>query len=189
MVTLKSKAPSVRVSRKPVSAPVVEAPPVAAPAPEPVAAAQEPAAPSVMAGDVEDRPSRSERVPLGTMRLKLATEDRPGFVRRWFNEEGGRIQQAKAAGYTFVKDEKGLPRKTIVGTAKIGGGLTAYLMEVPEEYYLEDMAAKDSVARQFDKDIRRGAGPGTAPGDDGRYVPMKPDGTPRIEIKESVRRG
>ena len=168
-----SRTPPRRAStRVPMSAPVIEAPPIA-PEPEPV-----------------PEPVRAARVPLGTQRLRLTAEDRPGFVRRWMNESGNRIQAARDAGYTHVTDEKtGAPRKQLVGTLKEGGGMHAYLMEIPIEYYEEDLRAKDEPLTRFDTDISRGAGPGTLPGVDGRYVPMKPDGRPVIEIKDSIRRG
>lgn len=127
---------------------------------------------------------RPERIPFGAARQKLAATDRPGYHRRWFNDDGRRVDAAKAAGYTFVNDPRtGEPTKSVVGVAKSGGGQAAYLMEIPIELFDEDQRAKDVPLQQFDQDIRRGAGPGTAPGQDGRYVPMKPDGTPRIDIK------
>lgn len=126
---------------------------------------------------------RPERIPFGSARQKLVATERPGYHRRWFNDDGRRIDDAKNAGYTFVTDTRtGEPTKSTVGVAKQGGGLVAFLMEIPIEFFNEDQSAKDVKLRQFDQDIRRGAGPGTAPGQDGRYVPMNPDGTPRIKI-------
>lgn len=131
----------------------------------------------------ESTAPRPERIPFGAARQKLAATDRPGYHRRWFNDDGRRVDAAKAAGYTFVNDPRtGEPTKSVVGVAKSGGGQAAYLMEIPIEFFNEDQSAKDEKLRQFDQDIRRGAGPGTAPGQDGRYVPMNPDGTPRIKI-------
>lgn len=187
MVMASLKTPPRRAAaRKPVS--VQE--PVAVREPEPVVEAvleAEPAPPPVV--EEERRPSRAERVPIGNQRLKLARPDRPGFVRRWVNEEGGRLIQFKNAGYTHVKDpQTGAAESYIVGVSKQGGALTAYLMEIPEEYYQEDQAEKDDRLKKFDSDIRRGHVGKNAPGDDGFYVPMKPDGkTPRIEIKDTNR--
>lgn len=145
-------------------------------------AAQQPQPPAPAQPD--SAAPRPERIPFGSARQKLAATTRAGYHRRYFNDEARRIDAAKAAGYTFVVDPRtGEPTKSVVGVAKQGGGLTAYLMEIPIEFFNEDQRAKDVPLQQFDQDIRRGAGPGTAPGQDGRYVPMKPDGTPRIDIK------
>lgn len=144
---------------------------------------QSSAAPPPVTEQPESVAPRPKRIPFGTARQKLAATERPGYHRRYFNDDARRVDAAKAAGYTFVVDPRtGEPTKSVVGVAKQGGGLTAYLMEIPIEFFNEDQSAKDVKLRQFDQDIRRGAGPGTAPGQDGRYVPMNPDGTPRIKI-------
>ncbi len=148
------------------------------------AAQQQPAPPAPAESQPESTAPRPARIPFGSARQKLVATERAGYHRRWFNDTARRIDAAKAAGYTFVVDPRtGEPTKSVVGAAKEGGGVTAYLMEIPIEFFQEDQTAKDVPLQQFDRDIRRGAGPGTAPGQDGRYVPMKPDGTPRIEIK------
>ena len=172
--TTKNAPRKAAARRVPVSAPMPPEPVVE------VAATAEP--------EVVRQPIGRERVPMGAQRQKLATEQRDGFVRRWFNDEPGRIAQALGAGYTYVDDSRG-HMTFVVGKASAGGGLAAYLMEIPEEFYREDQEAKDAQARQFDEDVRRGAGAGRAPGVDGRYVPMKGDGTPRIAIKDAIRRG
>ena len=169
-----ARTPPRRAStRIPVSAKPIEAPPIAPePAPEPV-----------------PEPARGPRVPLGAHRLRLEGEERPGFKRRYLNDVGSRIEQARNAGYTFVNDPKtGEPKKQLVGVLKEGGGMYAYLMEIPIEFYNEDQDLKEGHLKQFDDAIKRGAGPGKLPGEDGRYVPMKPDGSPVIEIKDSIPR-
>lgn len=185
MASLKTP-PRRAAARKPVSVqePVAV---VAVHEPEPIVVLAAPESPPPVVEE-ERRPSRAERVPIGNQRLKLARPDRPGFVRRWVNEEGGRLIQFKNAGYTHVKDpQSGAAESYIVGVSKQGGALTAYLMEIPEEYYQEDQAEKDDRLKKFDVDIRRGHVGKNAPGDDGFYVPKKPDGSPRIEIKDTNR--
>lgn len=126
-----------------------------------------------------------KRIPFGAVQQKLATAQRPGYYRYWFNEKPGRIQAALDAGYTHVRDANGAVVQRIVGTKEQGGGLNAYLMELPLHYHEEDLDAKDAPRRRFDADIRRGHGSGNAPGVDGKYVPMNPDNTPRIKIKHN----
>lgn len=135
----------------------------------------------------ERGPRNATRIPFGSHRQKLAAPPRPGFVRRWFNDEPGRIAQARDAGYSHVNDPvTNQPMTHTVGVAKQGGGLTAYLMEIPAEFYEEDTRAKDDPLRRFDDQLKRGAAHGM-PGQDGRYVPTNPDGSSRIKIDERSR--
>lgn len=116
---------------------------------------------------------RKERIPLGGGRQKLAApQARPGYVHRWINNDPGRIEQAQAAGYEFVRDPNavksgeeyqqenetsdiGSSVSRIVGKDDGGQGKRAYLMEIPKEFYDEDQAAKqqalDAVDAQIDK--------------------------------------
>ena len=51
--------------------------------------------------------NRKKRVILGNPRLKLTqVRDEDGYVYRYFNDDGSRIQDAQAAGYEFVEKEK-----------------------------------------------------------------------------------
>ena len=111
---------------------------------------------------------RSARVPLGTSQPKLSAEKRPGFVGRWVNDAGGRIDAAKAAGYQ--PDDKG--RKVQVGTHADGKTLWAFLMWQKEEFYKEDQAAKQVVVDEVDAAMMRGK-PSGADGKEehGYYVP------------------
>jgi len=170
-----------RAPRRPVSEPTQVAglnPLPPPPSPDAVAGA-----PESNGATREARAPRSNRVPFGAPELKMRADERPGFKRRWFNDVPGRIGRAQKAGYEHVRDEKsGQPVSQVVGVAKEGGGQTAYLMEIPVEFYQEDQAAKDAPLRQFDQDVRRGAVNGS-PGQDGRYVPQNADGTSRIKIE------
>lgn len=95
--------------------------------------------------------NRPQRTPIGRRNV-LTAEQRPGYVRRWVNDEDGRIAMFQEAGYEPVKTptEVGDP---MAGNASqlgsvvrkpVGGGKTAVLMEIPEEFYLEDQAAKEA---------------------------------------------
>lgn len=77
---------------------------------------------------------------------KLALPVRRGYKRHWFNDSGNRIEDAKASGWSTIKGSDGQPIKRIVGSARSGQPLAAYAMEIPEVFWLEDLAAKNKVA-------------------------------------------
>lgn len=107
--------------------------------------------------ETREEQGRRRRVPLGGAQLKLAAEKREGYVRRFFNDKGGRLQQAEAAGYAFVQSANGEKERRLVGTAEGGGGMYAYLMEQREDFYAEDQATKQGTVDQIDQAIRGGA--------------------------------
>lgn len=109
-----------------------------------------------------------KRIPLGTRNVLTASK-KPGFVRRFVNDIGDRVENFKAAGWRSVE-------KVPVGDAKIGransmgsstnphvgGGQRAVLMELPEEIYKEDRAKSQAKITQVENEIKR-----TQPGNDG----------------------
>lgn len=104
-------------------------------------------------------PPRRRRVrkPFGNMDQKMAYPDRPGYHRHWFNDVPGRLMRAEDAGYDLVMDPNGKPVSLVVGIGRGGTPLTAYLHEIPQEDYDEDMAAQESVVRERLGQIERGA--------------------------------
>ncbi|GBQ28586.1 hypothetical protein [Gluconacetobacter azotocaptans] len=116
---------------------------------------------------------RNVRKPFGTREQKLAYPDREGYHRHWFNDEPGRIARAQDAGYTQVDDDSGKPVSMTVGVARGGGALIAYLMEIPMEWYREDMAAQEAQQQELLAQIRQGRVPGGPTGADrnAQYVP------------------
>ncbi len=118
------------------------------------------------------------RVPFGGMRLKmqLSEADMKGFkargmVTRWFNDEPGRIERARGGGYDFVKPEhaKSLGQGVLHGGSTSQSGakvsmvvsrgdpvITAYLMEIKKEHYVEDQAEKELVNKQVDDALALG---------------------------------
>jgi hypothetical protein len=114
--------------------------------------------------------TRDKRRPFGSQVQKLAYEARPGYHRHWFNELPGRIDQALEAGYTHVEDREGRKVTRVVGVAPAGGPLTAFLMEIPEEWYQEDMALQAQANAEREHAIRTGSVTGQ-PGKDGVYIP------------------
>lgn len=116
---------------------------------------------------------RPHRKPFGTREQKLAYPNREGYHHHWFNDEPGRIARAIEAGYSHVTNEKGENVSTTVGVHRGGGGLLAYLMEIPEQWYREDMAAQEAEHREIIGQIKQGRVPGGPTGEDGsaQYVP------------------
>lgn len=126
-------------------------------------------------GDNERRPvTRETRKPFGANVQKLALPPREGYHRHWFNETPGRIDLAKDAGYTRVIDRDGkmIPPRP-VGVMEGGGAMMAYAMEIPQEWFDEDMAAQQSEVDKIDQAIRRGEDTSGKPGVDGRYIPSQ----------------
>ena len=103
-----------------------------------------------------DRPKRPARKPFGSAALKLDYPVRAGFHRHIFNDIPGRIQRALEAGYEHVKDNEGKPVVRVVGTAEGGGPLHGFLMEIPEEWYLEDMKLEQDQVTAKEETMRRG---------------------------------
>ena len=123
------------------------------------------------------------RQPFGAQRLKLSYPKRPGFRRYWFNEVGDRLAVMEKGGYRFVKDANGKP---VVRTVDRQTGQQSYLMEIPEIWFAQDMAAIQALVDETDEAIR-GGNVQRSPGD-GRYVPTRPDGAPMIDIRAQVGR-
>lgn len=114
--------------------------------------------------------TREKRRPFGSQTQKLAYEARVGYHRHWFNDLPGRIEQALEAGYTHVEDREGKKVSRVVGIAPSGGPQTGYLMEIPEEWYEEDMARQAAIDTEREQAIKTGSVSGQ-PGKDGVYVP------------------
>lgn len=93
---------------------------------------------------VTARPARV-RKPFGSTSQKLYWPPRPGFHRHWFNDAPGRIEEAIEAGYDHVQEKGGQPVKRKVGKHSSGDAMYAFLMETPEEYFQEDMAAQQKL--------------------------------------------
>src|SRR5262245_5850626 len=64
---------------------------------------------------------RSERIPLGIQKLKLHAKPRPGYVQRWINDDGARVQLAQQGGYTFVSRHSDDPQ---ADSTDIGDGIS-----------------------------------------------------------------
>lgn len=131
--------------------------------------------------DSREETGRSARVPLGVARAKLSVPVRPGYVRRWVNDTEGRLLQAEQGGYQYSTDQS-----LRIGSADIDNenrdlgarisrvvdkstGQKAYLMEIKEEFYKEDQAAKAARVAEKDSLIKNGK----LDDGEGRYIPDK----------------
>lgn len=113
----------------------------------------------------------SERKPFGAEELQLAWPDRPGYRRYWFNDTPGRIARARKAGYSHVIDpDTGEPASLVTDRTDMRGR-RSYLMEIPVQWYYEDMTRQADALEKRLNDIRHGrAGPGAS---DNRYIPSQ----------------
>jgi hypothetical protein len=106
---------------------------------------------------VENRPNRNvnRRTPVGRRNILSAVEN-PGFTRRFVNDELGRVQTFLDAGYRIVNDgsqagDENVGQASRLGSNSgkpVGGGTQAILMEIPNEYYQEDQAAKQQNIKE-----------------------------------------
>ncbi len=89
----------------------------------------------------------------------LNVPPKEGYVRRWVRGSEQRLDQLSKKGYSLVNSETnssgsrstdlGTSTSQIVGTAKDGGARRDYLMEIPEELYLEDLKIKEQKTRRL----------------------------------------
>lgn len=110
------------------------------------------------------RKSRPKRKPIGT-RLKLDAPQKEGYVRRYVNDDPGRLDQFTEAGWEFVRksdapdsqgDGVGSRISQHVGVHPSGEPKRAYLMEIDKDWYDEDQVEKAKVADQIDEVINAG---------------------------------
>lgn len=114
--------------------------------------------------------SPRKRVPLGSRNI-LTAPRRAGFVRRFVNDKGDRIQAFKDAGWALVEEtpvgDPQIGRASSMGSLTnphVGAGQRAVLMEIPEEYYREDYNAAQAEITKVENEIKRNS---KSPGKDG----------------------
>lgn len=95
---------------------------------------------------------RPARVPLN-VRNVLTAPNRPGFKRRFVNDVGDRIEMFLNGGWSIVTDEdlqigdSRAGKATRLGTPhtkNVGQGVTAVLMEIPQDEYDRRQAVKQA---------------------------------------------
>ena len=107
-----------------------------------------------------------KRVPLGTRNV-LTAPKKSGFVRRYVNDEPDRIQMFKDAGYVVVDENLPVGDHKIgqasslgrITNPSVGGGKKAILMEIKQEYYDEDQAAKVAKIKKIEDEMKRNTHP------------------------------
>lgn len=131
--------------------------------PNPVAGeAVRAAAPEVAQETTAEPTKRRRRASVGGHALKLSAPPRPGYIRRWFNDDGNRIADAEELAYEHVHEagiktsSPGSRISRLVGTKANGEPLHAFLMETPDERYAEGVAEKEAHNRQIDDAIIAG---------------------------------
>jgi hypothetical protein len=103
------------------------------------------------------RLSRETRRGFGNQGQKLAYPERQGYHRHWFNDTPGRVAAAQESGYTQVMDPaSGQPVTRVVGTRPDGGPLPAYLLEIPQEWFDDDMEELEKINRSKEEAIKGG---------------------------------
>lgn len=111
----------------------------------------------VLLGDGR-RITRENRRGFGNQGQKLAYPQRPGYHRHWFNDTPGRVMGSEESGFTKVNDPiTGKPVSRIVGTQQNGDPLAAYLLEIPQEWYDDDMRELEKINAEKEATIRGGA--------------------------------
>ncbi len=122
------------------------------------------------------------RKPFGSMVQKLAVAPRPGYHRHWFNEEPGRVDMAKENGWNHVlADATGKPVTRVVDK----GGKQAWLMEIPQAWFDEDMAAQQQGVDDKEETIRRGQVQAADPKErDSRFYPTAQGR--KIDIRQTM---
>lgn len=92
--------------------------------------------------------------------LKLQADKRDGYVRRWFNDEKGRIElHSTQDDWEPVKGDDGQ-----VIRRHVGSGKEAVLMEIPKEWYDENQRDKRQLIQDPTKMAEAKAG-------EGEYIP------------------
>lgn len=118
------------------------------------------------------RVTRSTRRPFGSTQQKLAYPPRPGYYRHWFVDNPGRVEQAlEEGGWTTVRDARGKNLQRVTGTREGGVPQWSHLLEIPEEWHADDMAAQDEDISNKEDAIRRGMVDAKNAADKQRFYP------------------
>lgn len=111
--------------------------------------------------DATPKSQRRRRASTGGFQQKLQAPERKGYVRRWVNNEPGRILEMQELGYDFAKaDTKtdGMGERITRHAGKSGEGapMQTFLMECRAEDYELGAREKEEALKPFEEAIRRG---------------------------------
>lgn len=103
------------------------------------------------------------RTPIGANRDITNILDTPdGYVDRWVNDDGGRIEKFKAAGYEHVESAEmgstnvdGSHAQDGVVSKDMGKGVTAFQMRQRKDYFEEDQAEKQKIVDSTEESMRK----------------------------------
>jgi hypothetical protein len=106
--------------------------------------------------------SPRKRKPIGTQ-SRLVAPKRDGYARRFVNDIDGRVDRFKEAGYEVVtgdvetnSGQVGLDSQMGSAVCKgVGGGTKAVLMEIKQEWYDEDQAAKHAKIDHVESSLKQ----------------------------------
>lgn len=121
--------------------------------------------------------SRKKRVGLGMFKKEMTIQPgliKPGYVPRWINDDGDRLEVAQNGGYEFVYDKRDSKAhvgeavesgntsidsrisKIVDKTPRMTGERRAYLMQIKQEYYDEDQREKMKKVDELADTIKHG---------------------------------
>lgn len=114
---------------------------------------------------------RVRRTPIGTKNILTIAGKEAGFVYRFVNDEGDRVQEFLDRGYEIVeqKDVRIGDRRVnapstpegSLAVASVGRGLKAYIMRIREDWYKEDQEAKQDHVNALEAGTKQDALNGT----------------------------
>lgn len=99
-------------------------------------------APLNLEDDIARIRAARESQPFGAFDQKMTLPPIEGYHSHWFNDKPGRVDIAKRAGWTHINNPDGTPRMLVVDS----GGLKAYAMKIPQQFWDEDQARQQAKA-------------------------------------------
>lgn len=114
--------------------------------------------------NTDNRSNRKERIPISEARTKLnVTGKEPGFHYAWINDYN--VDRALDGGYEYVEHAvsvggRHVNRTTNTGNTShvstpVGAGVTAFLMRLPSELYIEDRSIEHNKVDQTEATMKR----------------------------------
>lgn len=115
----------------------------------------------------EARSGRTKRSPVNGRNILSVQNKEPGYVYRFVNDTGDRVETFKEAGWELEESEdirigdkrvnasSGLGSKAQVSVGK--DGTKAFLMKIKEEWYNEDQKAKADFIKEQEQSMKQSA--------------------------------